>query len=167
MQWLDPKFKQNKKEYFWQCSMATVIVAVVLMVLDTLSFTTIIASLGATSFIAFMGPHIKASEPRYLIGGYVCGTLSGVMYKLIAMSPPINDIAFIVRHEGVIFGALAVGTAMFLMVTMNFEHPPAAGYALGIVLNEFNGRVLLVVFVGVILIVGIKTLLKPYMKNLF
>lgn len=167
MQLFDPKFKENKWGYIWQCVMATFCVGSVLMVLDALSYTAIIASLGATSFIAFMAPHIKASKPRYLIGGYICGTLSGVLCKLIALSPLMRSMPFTVQHEGVFFGAFAVGIAMFLMVTMNFEHPPAAGYALGIVLNDFNVRVLLVVMVGVVLIVSLKTVLKPYMKNLF
>lgn len=167
MQLFDPKFRENKWGYIWQCLMATFCVGMVLVVLDTLSYTAIIASLGATSFIAFMAPHIKASKPRYILGGYICGTLSGVTWKLLALSPLIRSIPLIAQYDGVIFGAIAVGAAMFLMVTMNFEHPPAAGYALGIVLNEFDARVLMVVMVGVVLIVSLKQILKPYMKNLF
>ncbi len=49
---------------------------------------------------------------------------------------------------------------------MNFEHPPACGMALGVVLNEFDFQVLLIVIVGVAALTALKTLLKPVLRNL-
>ncbi len=166
MQLFDKKFHDNKRTYILQCALATGVVMIVLFLLDTLSATAIIASLGATSFIAFTMPHANSSKPRYLLGGYAVGIFVGTSMKLISLSSFFQNIPLFYEYPDVFFGALAVGLAIFIMVITNFEHPPACGLALGLVQNEFNWWTLVVVIVGVITITLIKTLMKPYMKNL-
>ena len=73
---------------------------------------------------------------------------------------------FLSERGDVVFGALAIGCTIFLMVLLNFEHPPACGMALGVVLNEFNLRVLFIVILGVAVLTALKTLLKPMLRNL-
>lgn len=166
MKLIDEKFLQNKRQYILQTVMTISAMMMVLAFLRSLANSAIIASLGATTFIAFGMPHAKSARPRYLLGGYSVGILVGTTLKLIAMTPFIKSIPEAYKMEDVIFAALAVGLSMFLMVIMNFEHPPACGLALGILLNDFSLWVLFVVIVGVLLITTIKTLLKPYLKNL-
>ncbi len=165
-QWFDEDFLKHKFRYVLQCLLGTLAVMIVLLLLDSLAATAIIASLGATSFIAFTMPHAENCRPRYLLGGYSVGIVVGTFFKLLAMAPAIAGIPFILDKGDVLFGALAVGFAMFFMVILNFEHPPACGMALGILLNDFNWWVLAVVVVGVVSITLIKTLLKPFLRNL-
>ena len=42
-----------------------------------------------------------------------------------------------------------MGLAMFVMVTTDMEHPPAAAIALGFVLNEWDMMTIVVVLAGI------------------
>jgi hypothetical protein len=46
------------------------------------------------------------------------------------------------------------------------EHPPAAGLALGFVLNEWNYWTVIVVVFGIALLSILKTILKPVLVDL-
>jgi CBS-domain-containing membrane protein len=61
---------------------------------------------------------------------------------------------------------MAVGLAIFVMVITDTAHPPAAGLALGLILNEWSPLMIVVVFAGIISLSVIKTVLKPVLKNL-
>jgi hypothetical protein len=64
-------------------------------------------------------------------------------------------------HEAqIIFGALATGLAMLLMVITDTEHPPAASLALGFVLNEWDALTVLAVISGIVALASIKEVLK-------
>ena len=150
--------------YALQCSMAGVVVLLLLLVLDSVTQTVLIASLGASAFIAFAIPRSLLSGHRHMIGGYVVGILTGVIMA------SLNN--WIDRPGGwdhavmVLFGALAISTAMFLMVVTRTEHPPAASLALGLVLNEWTLVTLLVVLAGVILLSIVKRLVLPILLDL-
>ena len=162
---MDLKFRSFKTLYVLQCALATGTVCVVLLLLDAIKNTTIIASLGASAFIAFAMPHTRLSQPRFLIGGYLVGTLVGCLCYY-ASELPLVDWAFWQANAGAIWGAIAVGLAIFLMVILNVEHPPAAGLALGFVLNEWDIFTVLVVILGIISLAVVKVLLKPVLIDL-
>ncbi len=65
-----------------------------------------------------------------------------------------------------IFAAIAVELSIFLMTVTNTEHLPAAGVALGLVLDGFDHIAVIVVIIRVISIVLLKNLLKSFLKNL-
>ena len=164
MKLFDAKLARNKGRYIGQCLLATASAMVVLLVLDAMSNAAIIASLGASCFIAFTMPHGAISSPRYLVGGYVVGLAVGTgCYWLGRM--PLPDGWLLVHHD-VLFGALAIGLATFIMVVTNTEHPPAAGVALGLVLQEWSLLTVVVVLVGIVLLSLIKRLLKPLLVDL-
>jgi CBS-domain-containing membrane protein len=133
-------------------------------VLDAVTQTVLIASLGASAFIAFAVPRSLHSDPRHLIGGYLVGLVSGVAMSsldaLIATSGAWDHAVMI------IFGALAISLAMFSMVVTRSEHPPAAALALGLVLNEWDLATLLVILSGVILLSVIKQIVLPMLLDL-
>ena len=155
---LDKGFREHKLRYVLQCGLATVSVLVVLLILYGMSNAAVIAALGASSFIAFTMPQAQVSRPRFLIGGYVVGAAAGTLCHYLNAGIP--------WQTDVIFGALAVGLAIFGMVITDTEHPPAAGLALGLVLGECNYLVLLVVLLGIASLCLIKLLLGPALKNL-
>lgn len=162
----DSQFRLNNfKRYGLQCGLAGVGVLVLLLVLDAVTQTVLIASLGASAFIAFAVPRSLHSSPRHLIGGYVIGIFSGIamssLYSLFTLDGTWDHAIMI------IFGALAISIAMFTMVVTRTEHPPAAALALGLVLNEWDLVTLMVVLVGVIGLSVIKRLVTPLLMDLF
>lgn len=154
----------NFKRYGLQCGAAGIVVLILLLVLDAVTQTVLIASLGASAFIAFAVPRSLHSGPRHLIGGYLVGIISGVimssLYSLAGVEGAWDHAIMI------IFGALAISLAMFTMVVTRSEHPPAAALALGLVLNEWDLMTLAVVLVGVIGLSVIKQMVLPMLMDL-
>jgi len=145
--------------------MATLSMMIVLLLLDLVEQTVLIASLGASTFIVFSMPHTKRSAPRYLIGGYAVGIIAGCSLSLVAAR--LIEFSFAdPRVVEVCCAALALGVAFLIMVVTDTEHPPAAALALGFVLNEWDMFALLVVLSGIALITGIKEAIKPKLLDL-
>lgn len=134
MKLIDEKAKQDIRPYLLQSLLATLTIFFILVFLDVLSHTAIIATLGSSAFLVFTRPRAYASRPRPLIGGYLVG--------------------------------MAVGSAIFLMVVTDTEHPPAAGMSLGLVLNQWDHKTLLFIFVAVIVMAVLRKYLQPYMVDL-
>jgi CBS-domain-containing membrane protein len=166
MMWFDPKFAKNKHMYVAQTLLASLVMFFVLTVLDAKTHAALVASLGASSFIAFTMPHAQVARPRYILGGYAVGICVGVLCFLVSLAlakaePPISP-----KTIEIGLASLAMGMAIFLMVVLNLEHPPAAGVALGLVLNECDPVAIGVIIVGILILTGVKTMLKPSLINL-
>ena len=116
------------KNYVFQCLLATFVVFIVLLALS-LKNAVIIASIGATAFIIFAMPGMVTAKPRSVIGGHTTGLIIGSVCSLIP-------------HSTVFYAALAyslaVGLAIFIMVVIDTEHPPAAATALGFAISGFS-----------------------------
>ena len=166
MQWFDPKFHDNRGAYIAQTTLAALVMFFVLHVLNALTNAATIAALGATSFIAFTMPHANASRPRYLLGGYAVGLSVGFICHFGAEWAGATTIPWLADSSHVAFAAVSLGVSIFLMVVANFEHPPAASLALGLVLGECSGRTILVIVLGITILTGLKTVLKPALINL-
>lgn len=166
MKIFDEKFRGNKARYLFQCILATLSVLIVLLSLDAISNAAVIAALGASFFIAFTMPEAQVSRPRFLIGGYLVGIAVGSLCHYLSLVPLLMQLPISQNLSYVLFGAISVGLAIFLMVITNTEHPPAASLALGLVLNEFNYMTVGVVLIGIISVSVIKAVLKPVLKNL-
>jgi len=63
-------------------------------------------------------------------------------------------------------GAVAVGMAIFIMVATDTEHAPAAGIALGLVLNDWDYKTIIFILVAVVLFSVMRKILKPKLFNL-
>lgn len=157
--------KEQVRRTILQCSLAAIVVLIVLSLLDAVTQTVLVASLGSSAFIAFALPRSLHSGPRHLIGGYLVGIFAGAsMWALSTFwqfaSPAIDHTVML------LFGALATGLAMFLMVVTKTEHPPAAAVALGLVLNEWDLLTLAVVVSGVVALSVLKRLVLPMLMDL-
>jgi CBS-domain-containing membrane protein len=150
----------NFKRHGLQCGLAGLGVLLLLLVLDAVTQTVLIASLGASAFIAFAVPRSLHSDPRHLVGGYVTGVAMSSFYALFSLQGTWDHAIMIV------FGALAISVAMFAMVVTRTEHPPAAALALGLVLNEWDLLTLVVVLVGVIGLSIIKQIVTPVLMDI-
>ncbi len=166
LHFIDPRFRENKFKYIAQCAMVVVVMFIVLATLDARKNSAVIAALGASSFIAFTMPHSRVSSPRYLLGGYLIGVITGTLCHFAAAWASGMGNVFIQEWSTTLFGALAVGIVIFIMVITDFEHPPAAGVALGLCINECTISSVSVVVIGIVLLTGIKTVLKRKLLNL-
>ncbi len=166
MRFFDPGFRKQKTRYILQPILAALSISVVLVVLDARANAAVIAALGASSFIVFTVPRAKVSSARFMVGGYAVGILSGYLCHYLCSLDYPSFLSVFNTYSFEIFGALSVGLSIFLMSVTDTEHPPAASLALGLVLNDFNHRTLLVVLVGIVTLAGIRELFRPAMRNL-
>jgi len=100
-----------------------------------------------------------------MIGGYIVGMLAGCLMAYLNSALHIESAA-IASATLIIFGALAMSTAMFVMVVTRTEHPPASALALGLVLNEWSLLTLAVVLAGIIGLSLFKRMVLPILMDL-
>jgi CBS-domain-containing membrane protein len=165
MKLFDEKFRTNKVRYIAQCILVTISVLIVLLLLDAIADVVIIAALGASFFIAFTMPDKQLSNPRFLIGGYLVGIVVGSLCHYLSLVPLLTQIPVIQKASYTVFCALSVGLAIFVMVVTDTEHPPAASFALGLVLN-FNHMAIIVALIGIISLSIIRAVLRPTLVDL-
>ena len=166
VQFLDVKVQKNLIRYIFQCSLATLTILAILLFLDVLTETALIASLGASAFVIFTMPTTYSSDPRRLLGGYGIGISIGVLFSYLTKSHLIELLSANNINSLVVFGAIAVGIAIFIMTITNTEHAPAAGIALGLVLNQWDFTTLIFIIVAIIWLTVVKKLLQPILIDL-
>ena len=163
---LDERFKQNPGRYVAQCALATATIMAILFALDVERSTAVIASLGATAFIVFAMPSAKSSTMRRLLGGYAVGMTIGALFGFFSSFRLAERLLEIGDFSHIVFGSIAVGLAILIMAITNTEHPPAAGIALGLVINESSGLTLFVIGAAVLIMALVKRLLRNWLRDL-
>jgi CBS-domain-containing membrane protein len=153
---IDKEFRQHWKNYVMQSLLATFSVFIVLYFLS-MRHAVVIASIGATAFIIFAMPDSITAQPRNVIGGQLVGLLSGFLFSLLGQPALIYSL---------VIYSLAVGTAIFIMVVIDTEHPPAAGTALGVAMTGISLEVFIAVIASIILLSLIHNYFKPYLRDL-
>ncbi len=164
IRFLDEKFRDNKDRYIAQSILGGLALAVSLVFFVVVRQPVIIASFGASCFIAFTMPHKESSRPRYLIGGYFIGVIVGCLIHCATILPIDHYLTQKVLH--IIAGGTAVALAMFLMTVTNTEHAPATSIALGLVINDWTFQTVVFIMLGIIAISVIQKLLKGWMIDL-
>jgi len=157
---VDKKFKLNKKHYIFQCCLVTVTLGMLFSMLDFFFNTALVAALGATAFIVFTGPHKEISRSRYVVGGYTIGIVVGLL--------AINGFYYMALDQSFfpVCSALCVGITMFLMVVFDYEHPPAAGVALGLMINNGHPHSVAVAILGIIFVLLMRYFLRQVLIDL-
>lgn len=166
MQIIDDKVRTHLGSYVFQCFLATLTLLAVLIFLNVLTETAIIAALGASAFIVFTMPNMYSSGPRRLIGGYIIGILVGVSFYFISTNDFIESLFMSDTTSLIFFGALAVGVSILLMTVTNTEHAPAAGISLGLVINQWTNITVAFILAAILWMAIVKKLLKPYLIDL-
>ena len=153
--------KSHWRNYIFQSLLATVSLFCVLVFLEQGS-EVIVASLGATAFVVFALPNNLTAGPRNVIGGHIVGLACGfVGYWLLHLLP--NPEQFI-AEAGI--HAFAVGLAIFIMVVIDTEHPPAAGTALGAAIGGPGERLIISVLFFSIVFSVIRLLARKHLRDL-
>lgn len=163
---LDHRFFDNKTQYLIQCGLAITSVTVTLIFLNIITNTVVIAAIGSTSFIVYTVPHRNSSKAKYIIGAYLLGIIIGTFCHGAVHLVSQLHIPLAQQYFGSLMGAVAIGLTMLGMVILNVEHAPAAGLALGLVLDEWSVTTVVVTFTAIILIVWFRDLLKRYLIDL-
>ena len=163
---IDENFRKQPLKYAIQCGIAMVTLVIVLLFLNVLTHTALIASLGATVFTVFSRPNSYFSKTRTLLGGYTIGILSGVFMHVVYVNLRgtiyFGDSRFIFAAAA----AAAVGIAILVMVILNMEHAPAAGIALGLVVNQWDIFNLQFIIISVLIIALVKRALRFFLIDL-
>ncbi|MEW6585118.1 MAG: HPP family protein [Nitrospirota bacterium] len=148
--------RRDWKHYVFQCLLATIVVFVVMLVLS-LENAVIIASIGATAFIIFAMPKMITAGPRNVLGGHATGLIVGSLCSLIP-------------HSTVFYAALsyslAVGLAIFIMVVIDIEHPPAAATALGFAISGFDVKTAMALVSSIVVLSLVHYFFRDHLKDL-
>ena len=134
------------------------------MMLDSLFGAIIVASLGASSFIIFITPHTNGSRARNIIGGYLCGSASGLLFHALYWMIPASGRGGQLLLILVCAAAAAVTT--FLMISLNAVHPPSAALAIGICAGGESLKTAAAALSGVVIFCLVRRALKKKLKNL-
>ena len=167
MQIFDKKLKKYFPNYILQSLLATITLTIILYFENIFTSTAVVASLGATTFIIFAMPKYTTAQPRRVIGGHIIGIIMGVFCFYLA-SCTQNREGFFLAHNilKIFIPSLSVGLSIFIMAITNTEHPPAAGTALGIVIQGWSYSTILVILITISLLSLTKYLLKSWLKDL-
>ena len=154
---IDPQFSSHWRTYALQSVYASIAVFFITLVLG-MEHAVVITSIGATSFIVFAMPTAKACQSapnkRKSING-----------KIAKQEPTKNPCKCppIIR-----FGCpdTLFGITLFAMVVLDFEHPPAAGTALGMTVTGYSQDAAIAIITSVILLALISHYAKPFIRDL-
>lgn len=164
---LDKKFKKYKFRFLFQCLLATLSILSALLFLDILTETAVITSLGASAMIVFTMPHKYTADIRRLIGGYLVGIFVGFIFYMVTIS--IHTVTIEPTDPTlplILLAAVSVGVSIFIMTVLNAEHAPAAGVALGLVIQDWNYVTIIFIIITVVWMALVKNLLKNWMIDL-
>ncbi|MDD5126784.1 MAG: HPP family protein [Dehalococcoidales bacterium] len=150
------EFRLLWKHYIYQSLLATFVLVIVLLVLRA-EHAVVVASIGATAFLVFTIPSTPTAKPRRIVGGHIIGLLTGSLCALLPHSSTATSV--------IVYSA-SVGISMFLMVTLDAEHPPASGTALGVAITGFSPALFLTVITASIILALAHRYLHKYLRNL-
>ncbi len=147
------KFKKLWIYYILQSLLAALALFVLVLVLGKDKMV-LISAMGATSFIAFAMPKAVSAQTRNIIGGHLVGLACGTIFYF-------TPLPYLVEYPCV------VGIAIFLMVALDVEHPPAAGTALAVVINEASPiDAFVIIMISALILSQSRYFLRRYLKDL-
>ncbi len=146
------KFKKLWKYYLLQSLLAAVVLLILVLVLGEEKMV-VISAMGATSFILFAMPTSVSAKTRNVVGGHLVGLASGTIFYF-------TNLHYFIEYP------CAVGIAIFLMVALDVEHPPAAGTALAVVIHEVSPEVFVVIMTSAVVLSQFRYYLRHYLKDL-
>jgi len=111
------------------------------------------SAIGATAFIVFAMPKSASAQTRNVLGGHIVGLAAGGIFLAVALPFGIEC-------------ALAIALAIFLMVALDVEHPPAAGTALAVVINEVSLDALVTILTSAPILSQCRYYPRHYLKDL-
>lgn len=146
------KFKQLWIYYIWQSALAGFALFIIALVLGR-EKVVVISAMGATAFIVFTMPTAASAQTRNVIGGHLVGLAVGAIFYF-------TGIAFYIEFP------LVIAIAVFIMVAFDFEHPPAVGTAIAVLINEVSWDVFVTIMISAVVLSQCRYYLRHHLKNL-
>lgn len=146
------KFNKLWKYYFFQSLLAATALFILVLALGRERMV-LISAMGATSFIVFAMPTAVSAQTRNVIGGHLVGLATGTVFYMVSLP-------YLVEYP------LVVGITIFLMVALDVEHPPAAGSALAVVINEVSREAFITIMISALVLSQSRYYLRRYLKDL-
>ena len=146
------KFKKLWVYYLVQSAMAAGVLAILFLVLGE-DRMILISAIGSSAFVVFAMPKTTSATARVVIGSHFVGLLSGATFAFVVLPHYISY-------------PVAVGIAIFLMVSLDLEHPPAAGTAIAAVTHGDSLDIWLAVASSVLILSLARYLLRNHLKDL-
>lgn len=146
------KFKKLWKYYLLQSLLTAAALFIIVLVFGEDRMVAI-SAIGATAFIVFAAPNTDSARAKNVIGSHLVGLASGAIFYFTTLPCFVEC-------------PLAIGIAAFLMVTFGVVHPPAAGTALAVVINNASPDIFITVIISVLALSQCRRYLKRYLKNL-
>jgi CBS-domain-containing membrane protein len=162
----DEKFIKDPMPYLIQSLLAGFMIAIILLVLNAVTETALIAALASSAFIAFTMPHSYFAKPRSLLGGYFVSSIIGIACDMISTHPHAIGLFQGPQAATIALAAFSVAMSIFVMVITDTEHAPATGLALGFVLNPWNMVTIVLILFSISFMATSKRLLKGWMIDL-
>ena len=163
---IDRRFRRRWKNYLFQCGLSTLALLIIFLVVDVVLRAAIVVAIASTAFIVFVISHSAASSPQRVIGGQVVAVIVGTTFSALYLLPVLGELAEGSHIARDIFATISVGLSILLMVVTNTEHPPAAGTALGLVVEGWTPSAVLFVLLGVVMLSVVHMLLRLRLTNL-
>ncbi len=146
------KFKKLWKYYLCQSCLAAVALCIIVLILGKDKMV-VISAMGATAFIVFAMPTAASAQTKNVVGGHLVGLASGTIFYFVALP-------YFIEYP------LVVGIAIFIMVALDVEHPPAAGTALAVVIKEVSPDVFVTIMVSAVVLSQCRYYLRHHLKDL-
>ena len=146
------KFKTLWFYYILQSFLAALTLFIIVLILGKERMV-VVSSIGATGFIVFAMPKAVSAKTRNVLGGHLVGFASGAVFYYTALP-------YFVQYPCV------VGVAIFLMVALDVEHPPAAGTALAVVIHEVSPPVFVTIMTSALILSQCRYFLRHHLKDL-
>lgn len=146
------KFNKLWKYYLFQSLLASTALFILVLILGRERMV-LISAMGATSFIVYAMPTAVSAQTRNVIGGHLVGLATGTAFCLISLPYQAEY-------------PLVVGITIFLMVALDVEHPPAAGSALAVVINEVSREAFITIMISTLVLTQSRYYLRRYLKDL-
>lgn len=146
------KFKKLWVYYLVQSALAAGVLAILFLILGEDKMI-LISAIGSSAFVVFAMPKTTSATARVVIGSHIVGLLCGATFSFIALPHYISY-------------PVAVGLAIFLMVSLDLEHPPAAGTAIAAVTHGRSLDIWLAVISSVLILSLARYLLRNHLKDL-
>ena len=163
---LDTQLRRYWKNYLVQCALAALALLAIMLVMDVVAQAAIVVAIASSAFIVFVMPHSRASTPRRVIGGHVVAVIVASAFALLQLTPVGGFVAE--SHLLSDFMAVAaVGLSILIMVSINTEHPPAAGTVLGLAVEGWALSTVFFVLLGAVVLSVVHGFLRPRLVNLF
>lgn len=162
---LDKRAMSRKRQVALQALLAACALGLVLLLEHAFANLAIVTAIAATVFLVFVHPSGTMAQPQRILGGHVVAVvLAGIVSALLYEVAPASIGDAVVARD--VAAATAVGLSIFVMAITNAEHPPAAGTALGLVLDPWSLSGAAAILIAAMILAFIRVFLAPKLMDL-